>query len=122
MISTIAGFAYDCRDSNALADFYARLLGWEKVLSGEGWAGLQSPQSWILAFQDVEEYEPPVWPWKKGQQQQQAHMDFYVDNLEDGVAHALACGAVKADTQYFETSVTMLDPEGHPFCLSAMQQ
>jgi hypothetical protein len=55
------------KDADALADFYVELLGWEKVLSGNGWAGLRSHQGWILAFQEVEDYIPPVWPWKKGQ-------------------------------------------------------
>lgn len=122
MISEIAGFAYDCKDADGLADFYVRLLGWEKILSGSGWAGLRSPQGWIFAFQQVEEYIPPVWPWKKGEQQQMAHIDFLVDNLNDGVLHALECGAKKADIQYFETSTVMLDPEGHPFCLSTIKQ
>lgn len=122
MISEIAGFAYDCKDADELADFYVRLLGWEKILAGSGWAGLRSPQGWILAFQQVEEYIPPVWPWKKGEQQQMAHIDFLVDNLNDGVLHALKCGAKKADIQYFETSTVMLDPEGHPFCLSTIKQ
>ncbi|MFQ9703447.1 MAG: VOC family protein [Enterocloster clostridioformis] len=93
MISDIAGFAYDCRNADKLADFYKELLGWKKILSGNGWAGLRSPQGWILAFQEVKEYEPPVWPWKNGKQQQMAHMDFLVENLESGVAHALKCGA-----------------------------
>ena len=55
MIETIAGFAYDCKNANELADFYANLLGWEKILPGGGWAGLRSPQGWILAFQEVDE-------------------------------------------------------------------
>ena len=43
MIKEIAGFAYDCKNADALADFYVNLLGWEKILSGNGWAGLRSP-------------------------------------------------------------------------------
>ena len=41
MISGIAGFAYDCKDADALSDFYVKLLGWEKILSGQGYALLK---------------------------------------------------------------------------------
>ena len=34
MISDIAGFAYDCENADALSNFYVKLLGWEKILSG----------------------------------------------------------------------------------------
>ena len=98
MIKEIAGFAYDCKNADTLADFYVELLGWEKILSGNGWAGLRSPQGWIFAFQEIEEY------------------------VEEAVLHALKCGAKKSEVQYFETSVTLFDPEGHPFCLSTVKQ
>lgn len=122
MISSIIGFAYDCRDADKLADFYVQLLGWKKTLSGHGWAGIHTPQGVILAFQTVEKYVPPAWPWREGRQQQMAHIDFKVDDLEAAVKHALNCGARKAEVQYFETSTVMIDPEGHPFCLSTVQQ
>jgi len=122
MIKSIAGFCYDCKNADALADFYVRLTGWEKILSGNGWAGLRSPHGWILAFQEIEEYEPPVWPWEKGKQQQMAHIDFVADDLACAVAHAIECGAKKAEVQYFEGSTVMIDPEGHPFCLSTAVQ
>lgn len=122
MISSIIGFAYDCRDADKLADFYVRLLGWPKTLSGNGWAGIHTPQGIILAFQTVENYVSPVWPWREGEQQQMAHIDFKVDDLEEAVAHALSCGARQAEVQFFTTSTVMIDPEGHPFCLSTIQQ
>lgn len=122
MIKDIAGFAYDCKNADALADFYRSLLGWEKILSGGGWAGLRSPQGWVFAFQEVEEYIAPTWPWAPDKQQQMAHMDFLVDNLDAAVAHALECGAKKSEVQYFDTSTVLFDPEGHPFCLSTIKQ
>ena len=122
IVIEVAGFAYDCKNADTLADFYVELLGWEKILSGNGWAGLRSPQGWIFAFQEIEEYVPPVWPWEAGKQQQMAHIDFWVENLEEAVLHALKCGAKKSEVQYFDTSVTLFDPEGHPFCLSTVKQ
>ncbi|HHT91791.1 MAG: VOC family protein [Bacillota bacterium] len=120
MISSIIGIALDCKDADALADFYAQLLGLEKTISSGSWAGIHTPQGIILAFQKVEEYVPPVWPWERGEQQQMAHLDFKVDDLEKAVAHAIGCGATKADTQYYDTSTVMIDPQGHPFCLSTV--
>ena len=122
MIESIAGFSYDCKNADVLADFYVKLLGWEKILSGDGWAGLRSPQGWILAFQEVNEYIPPVWPWRVGEQQQMAHIDFKVKNLDESVCHALQCGAKKSEIQFFGDSSVMFDPEGHPFCLSTVEQ
>lgn len=120
MSTSIIGFAFDCKDADALADFYVRLLGWEKTISGNGWAGIQSPQGLMLAFQTIEEYVPPVWPWEEGKQQQMAHIDFKVDHLPQAVEHAIRCGATKSNVQYFETSTVMFDPDGHPFCLSTV--
>ena len=51
-----------------------------------------------------------------------AHIDFKVDNLADSEALAIKHGAKKAEIQYFDTSTVMLDPAGHPFCLSTVQQ
>lgn len=117
MIQGIVGFVLDCRDAQSLADFYVKLLGWEKVFSNDGWTGLKSPQGWTLAFQEIEGYVAPVWPWEPNSQQPQAHMDFQVEDLEAAVMFAIECGATKSDVQYYETSVTMFDPQGHPFCL-----
>lgn len=122
LVKHIIGIALDCRDPDALADFYAELLGLEKTISNQQWAGIHTPQGIILAFQRVEEYVPPVWPWTKGEQQQMVHLDFKVDDLQKAVEHAIKCGARLADTQYYETSKVMFDPAGHAFCLSTVEQ
>lgn len=121
MISSIIGIAFDCLDANELADFYVKLSGWEKEISGDESAAIRTPQGILLVFQTVENYVPPVWPWEMGKQQQMAHIDFKIDNLPEAEAHALACGAIKSDTQYYDTSTVMIDPAGHPFCLSTVQ-
>lgn len=108
----------DCSEAKALAAFYAKLLGWEQIdTNASGWAAIKSPTSTIMVFQEVEEYHPPVWPWVAGKQGQMLHLDFHVEDLESAVKHAIKCGAKLATVQYFETSRTMIDPEGHPFCL-----
>jgi catechol 2,3-dioxygenase-like lactoylglutathione lyase family enzyme len=122
MIKSMIGIALDCPDANALADFYARITGWEKEISSDEWAALRTPQNMLLVFQTVKEYVPPVWPWEEGRQQQMAHIDFLVDDLQEAVDLAIACGAAKAETQYYDTSTVMTDPAGHPFCLSTVAQ
>ncbi|SHE34095.1 VOC family protein [Dysgonomonas macrotermitis] len=109
----------DCSDANIMAGFYSKLMGWEWThpRSDEGWAAISSPTGMFFIFQEVEGYQPPVWPWQEGKQAQMLHLDLFVNNLEEGVAHAIECGARIADEQYFKTSRTMIDPAGHPFCL-----
>ena len=121
MIQSIIGIAFDCPNSNELADFYVKLSGWEKEISNDAWAALRPPEGILLVFQTVENYEPPVWPWESGRQQQMAHIDFHSDNLEEAVENALKCGARKANVQYYDTSTVMFDPAGHPFCLSTVK-
>lgn len=89
---------------------------------GNGWAAVTAPDGTVLAFQEVAGYTPPVWPWDAGQQAQMLHLDLWVDNLEEGVAWARACGAKEAAKQFFTTSRTMLDPAGHPFCIDTEGQ
>lgn len=108
----------DCSDAGILAEFYSKLLGWEWTHPrANGWAAITSPEGVVMAFQEVEEYQPPVWPWEEGRQGQMLHLDFYVENLEEAVAYAVRLGARQAKKQYFRTSRTMIDPAGHPFCL-----
>lgn len=101
-----------------MACFYSRLLNWEWTHpQANGWSAITSPAGMVIAFQEIEEYKPPVWPWQAGEQGQMLHLDFYVDNLEEAVHHALSLGARLAGEQYFKTSRTLIDPAGHPFCL-----
>lgn len=117
----VIGIAVDCEDANALADFYVQMLGWTKTFSGNGAAVVSSPQApFLLVFQAVENYRPPVWPWEKDKQAQMMHFDFFVEDLDAAVERAKACGAVVSGVQFFTDSVTLFDPAGHPFCLSTV--
>lgn len=108
----------DCADAGVMAEFYSKILNWEcRHHHANGWAAITSPTSMVIAFQEIENYTPPVWPWQKGKQGQMLHLDFYVENLEEAVQYAIQCGAKLASEQYYKTSRTMIDPAGHPFCL-----
>ena len=105
-------------DPGALAAFYSRLLGWPVAPGDPDWVVLRDPAGGVgLACQEQTAYERPVWPAGAGQQQMQAHLEIRVDDLEDGVAHALACGATLAEHQPQGDVRVCLDPDGHPFCL-----
>ena len=117
----------ECKDAAALADFYIRLLGWEKNhVEPNEWTDIISPSGSVkIAFQQNDGYIPPIWPDEPGAQQQMAHLDFAVrdkEQMELAVQHALSCGAVKSGIQYGEDNppnsawITMIDPAGHPFC------
>lgn len=118
----LSALVLDCGDAAELADFYRRLLGWEYTHpAGNGGAAITAPDGMVMAFQEVEGYRPPVWPWTDGGQGQMLHFDLRVESLEQAVQFAISCGARLADAQYFHTSRTMLDPAGHPFCLDTYQ-
>lgn len=116
-------FALDCPDAMALAEFYARLLGWRTRSWPEypGWVDVLPPEGEhggiALGCQQIEDYRPPQWP--DGAIPQQAHLDFYVDSIAEAAPLAEAAGATKHAHQPSDDGAFMvfLDPVGHPFCL-----
>lgn len=119
-------FTIDCKDPYELATFYAELLGWEIVFHDENWACVGAPKTEQgaypgMTFQRNTEYEPPVWPERPKKQQQMAHLDFAVNDLEAAVDYAVHCGAKLADEQFSDGWRVLFDPAGHPFCLCQMK-
>jgi len=115
----ICSVTLDCADADALADFYAALLGWEKNSADPAFIGVSVPGEMpVLWFQRVQGYRPPVWPEEPGAQQTMAHLDFVVNDIGKAIQHAVACGAMKSAKQFYADRWTvMFDPAGHPFCL-----
>ena len=119
-------FMLDCKDPHELAKFYAALLEWEIAFDYEEYAGVYAPGTAqgtypCIAFQRNPEYKPPVWPEEPEAQQQMAHIDFAVNDLEKAVQHAIHCGATIADKQFDDHWRVLFDPAGHPFCLCLNQ-
>ena len=115
---TVTGTNIDAPDANVLADFYRRLLGWEAGTDEPGWVILRAPGGGhTLNFQTEERYVPPVWPAGPTEQQMMMHLEIAVDDLQAGVAHAVAQGATPASFQPQDDVRVCLDPAGHPFCL-----
>ena len=119
-------FTVDCPDPYKLAKFYAALLKWEVAFFDKEYACLGAPGTQQgaypgITFQYNPEYIPPTWPQAPEAQQQMAHLDFAVNDLEKAVQHAIDCGATIADEQFSDDWRVMFDPVGHPFCLCQMK-
>lgn len=115
-IAKFALVAIDTDDTERLARFYSDITGWPvQAHDGTGWIELESPGGTTIAFQQISDYAPPVWPGRE--HPQQLHLDFDVPDLDAGEAYVLGIGATKADEQPGETFRVFLDPSGHPFCL-----
>lgn len=120
-VASLASISVDCPDAGVLATFYIGLMGLQEAfatpdrslicLSGAG------P---MLTLMQVAEYSAPVWP--EGPQLQQMHFDLAARNLDEDVAAAQELGATLATTQPNpDLYRVMLDPAGHPFCLTLAQ-
>jgi len=112
----------DCPDPLELAKFYSALTG-ISIETRPGHAPKDTPDIDLrhdylpaLSFQKVEDYVAPTWPG--GFIPKQMHLDFEVDDLDEGEIHVLRIGARKADLQPGEAFRVFLDPVGHPFCLT----
>lgn len=119
-------FTMDCENPHELAKFYAALLRWEIVFDDEEYAcvgapGLNQGAYPGITFQRNAEYIPPIWPQQPEAQQQMAHVDFAVNDVEKAVQHAIHCGATIAEEQFSDHWRVMFDPAGHPFCLCQMK-
>lgn len=113
------GVALDAPDGVALAEFYARLLGWELFNPGDGEAAVapSADAGYNLAFQTEPLYQRPVWPAEPGAPQMSMHLEIEVDDLDEAVAYAVSVGAEVAAFQPQQHVRVLLDPAGHPFCL-----
>jgi hypothetical protein len=119
-------FTVDCKEPSDLAKFYSDLIKWDIVFTDEDYACIAPPGTKhgaypCILFQRNSEYKPPVWPEEPEAQQQMAHLDFAVNDLEKAVQYAIDCGATVADKQFSSDWRVMLDPAGHPFCLCSMK-
>jgi catechol 2,3-dioxygenase-like lactoylglutathione lyase family enzyme len=120
-VGHLASISIDCPDPDALVRFYCDLLGLEEVFAtpDRGVVSLSGAGPMVTLMR-VDSYEPPAWP--NGPQHKQMHLDLAVDDLDTAVAAAEALGAVQAQVQTApEHWRVLLDPVGHPFCLSTVR-
>lgn len=115
---TLGTINMDCRDSEAMAEFYGRLLGWSIKWRDGSFIILGNPAGGPdISFEPYEDYRPPVWPEQPGEQWKMVHFDMMVEDLAAATAHALACGGRLAEFQGRDDLRVILDPSGHPLCL-----
>src|ERR1019366_9048203 len=112
----LGSVSLDCADPTALGSFWANLLGGEIAFTSDDFVAVQLDRMWISAVR-VDNYESPDWPL--GSPPKQMHLDLAVDDLDGAEREALGLGAMKAEHQPKpDTFRVMLDPAGHPFCLT----
>ncbi len=106
----------DSSDVPRDAAFWAGVLGWDVAHQQDEYAMLTSPSGMALGLGSVPDHEPPGWPNEHGSKQ--FHLDLAVDDLDAGAAACVELGATLPDEQPGETWRVLLDPSGHPFCLT----
>ena len=114
-IAALKMLTLDSSDAQRDATFWSAVLGWEVAHAQAEYAMLTGP-SHALGFGKVEDYEPPTWPNDKGSKQ--FHFDLAVDDLDIAEKAAVDLGATLPEDQPGETWRVLLDPAGHPFCLT----
>jgi catechol 2,3-dioxygenase-like lactoylglutathione lyase family enzyme len=112
----LGSIALDCADPEQLGAFWADLLDGEVAFSSDAFVAVKTDRVWLAATR-VEDYVPPTWPGAESPKQM--HLDLAVDDLEEAEHRATALGAVRAHSQPApDRYIVLLDPAGHPFCLS----
>ena len=124
----------DCAEPRPLAEFWAAMLGaeggrtrggathgtWRRIARGQavrGTAvGVRTDWVWLAAMK-VADYHPPTWP--EADVPKQIHLDLSVSDLTAAVDEAERLGATPAAFQPApDLRRILLDPAGHPFCLT----
>ena len=111
----------DCADPGELARFYLALLGGEILWSTPGSTGIRLPGGGVLVPQRVDGYRPPDWPGSP-----LVHLDLTASagqdraGLDEAVTQAIASGAKEATFQPDPRFRVLLDPAGHPFCITTV--
>lgn len=119
-VGRLGATSIDCPNPTELADFYSGLLGMRRVVEApDGGVIAITDGANILALMRVDDYVPPTWPGPG--QHQQMHLDVSVTDLDAAVAGAERLGARQAGHQAQPALWrVMLDPAGHPFCLTTV--
>ena len=105
----------DCPDPHALVAFYGQLLGWDAAHDEDEY-GMITSDGTAIGFGRVDPYSPPAWPDEHGAKQ--FHLDLAVDDIASAEQRCRELGATVPDYQPGDRWRVLLDPAGHPFCLT----
>ena len=111
----VVAVSLDCADHRELAAFYVRLLDAELLWTHEHASAVRSG-GLVLVAQANQDYEPPLWPGTSV-----VHLDLNGsdgDDVDALVEHAVTAGARVAVPQPDPRWTVLLDPAGHPFCIT----
>ena len=115
-VGSLAMVTLDSSDASRDAAFWSAVLGWTIAYDGDGMAMLSGPTS-ALGFGTIPGYRPPPWPNPEGSKQ--FHFDLAVGDLAAAEHRCVELGATVPDDQPGEGRWrVLLDPSGHPFCLT----
>ena len=115
-VASLKMVTLDCGDPATSAQFWSKVLGWDQPNADDNYAMLTGPDH-ALGFGRVEGYQPPTWPNTLGSKQ--FHLDLAVQDLEAAENACVELGAtVPADQPGEGKWRVLLDPAGHPFCLT----
>lgn len=110
----VAGISIDCPEPVDLARFYLALLGGDLLWENTSSSGIRTHSGLNIVAQRVANYIPPTWPSASI-----VHFDLDASgSLDESVAHAVECGATEAAEQPDPRWRVLLDPAGHPFCIT----
>jgi len=117
-IARLAAVSLDSSDPAALAEFYRQLLGLETMFESDDFVALKGAGVY-LTTQRVEDHQPPSWP--DARVPKQLHLELAASDLDAAEAGAVALGATRpADQPNPDVWRVLIDPDGHPFCLTTL--
>lgn len=114
-IASLAMITLDTDDVPALTDFWSAVLGWPVAVATDEYAMLTGPAH-ALGIGLVTDFRRPTWPDSGAKQ---FHLDLAADDVEAAAERCVAAGATRPDEQPGESWIVLLDPAGHPFCVTA---
>jgi catechol-2,3-dioxygenase len=115
-IARLGAISLDTDDVTMLSRFYRDLLD-ARITSESADEVMLAADGMVIIIDRIDNHQPPDWP--AGTVPKQFHFEMLVDDLDSGERAVLALGArAAADQPQPDRWRVMLDPSGHPFCLT----
>jgi hypothetical protein len=116
--ASLAMITLDSADPARLAAFWAEFLGGRIIHETDEVVVVSTDRGGIATCR-VPDYTPPTWP--AGDKPKHMHLDLAVEDKDAAETEALRLGARVAENQPGgDTWRVLLDPAGHPFCLTSI--
>ena len=110
---------FDASDLDSESAFWASILNGYVLKDSDWHSVIDESGEWRLGIQLNPTHVKPEWP--NGNQQQQIHLDFHVDDPREAHKQVMDLGATilyEAKTMDSDEGFQVYaDPAGHPFCI-----